>query len=782
MQRYSSFVFLSAVLALAGASTATAQTARVQVIHNAADPAAAAVDVYLDDVLLLDDFEFRSATPFSDVPAAVEIVIGIAPSASTGPADILASFPVTLETDESYTVIATGVLDPGAFAPNPEGREIGFELLLRSGARESAVDPAQVDVFGVHGITDAPALDVLDDEGTALVEDAGYGDMTEYLSFDEGVVVLEITPAGDNDSPLSTVEVDLTGVPDSSAVVLASGFWDPSANQDGPTPAALVVFPSGEVIIASFPPPDDGDEGCTYSKGYWKNHPAAWPPSPSPDDPFLNSSMTWMEVLWTPPKGGNAYIQLGRQYAAAQLNILTGASDAEVASELERARELLEGSSPEDPPSGSERKEFHDLAETLDAYNNGQIGPGHCDDRDEVAAYAWMQIVHNAADPALDQVDVYLGEDLILDDFGFRTATPFVRLPADVPLQVGLAPSSSSGLADTVRSFTFTLDENGRYFAVASGVVDTTMFEQNPDGRDTGLSVYVREDPPEEESKPVKVPRGHYPPPASCRLWYRGTPPGHQPEPVPCTELDGKPNDALIVTSNGVWQVEPENAAIVAGHHVTDAPTVDIVARDVGVVFDDVAYGDFTNVMSVPATSYVLDVTPGTDNDQIVASFLVDLTEFAGQSIAVLASGFLDPSVNQDGPPFALLAIFPDGSVAELPPETADGSGDSPAERRSSAAGLEQGTEIPESVELASAYPNPFNPTARIAFGIPEKGEVRLTVHDALGRLVKVLFDGQLSEGSYEMTFEAGALPSGLYVYRIQTRSKVLSNTMMLVK
>ena len=51
--------------------------ARLQVIHNAADPIADEVDVYLNGTLALDNFAFRTATPFIDVPAGVEINIGL---------------------------------------------------------------------------------------------------------------------------------------------------------------------------------------------------------------------------------------------------------------------------------------------------------------------------------------------------------------------------------------------------------------------------------------------------------------------------------------------------------------------------------------------------------------------------------------------------------------------------------------------------------------------------------------------------------------------------------
>ncbi|MBD3377735.1 DUF4397 domain-containing protein, partial [candidate division KSB1 bacterium] len=173
-----------AILSLLVLSISVAWTqpnARVQIIHNAADPAVASVDIYVNGDLFLDDFGFQKATPFVDVPANTELSIAIAPGNSASVDDALATFPVTLDADETYTVIANGVLDPGAFADNPDGKSTGFQLFVKTGSKEMADNDDEVEFFVLHGATDAPAVDVKARDVATLVDGAAYGDMTDYL-------------------------------------------------------------------------------------------------------------------------------------------------------------------------------------------------------------------------------------------------------------------------------------------------------------------------------------------------------------------------------------------------------------------------------------------------------------------------------------------------------------------------------------------------------------------------------------------------------------------------
>jgi predicted outer membrane repeat protein len=90
--------------------------------------------------------------------------------------------------------------------------------------------------------------------------------------------------------------------------------------------------------------------------------------------------------------------------------------------------------------------------------------------------------------------------------------------------------------------------------------------------------------------------------------------------------------------------------------------------------------------------------------------------------------------------------------------------------------------ELPASIELYQNYPNPFNPSTTITYDLPERTHVELVVFDLLGRIVAVLVDAQQTPGRYDIHFEAGNLPSGIYLYRLKTVSTVLISKMTFIK
>jgi Secretion system C-terminal sorting domain len=96
--------------------------------------------------------------------------------------------------------------------------------------------------------------------------------------------------------------------------------------------------------------------------------------------------------------------------------------------------------------------------------------------------------------------------------------------------------------------------------------------------------------------------------------------------------------------------------------------------------------------------------------------------------------------------------------------------------------GAEQPINTPNKYSLDQNYPNPFNPTTKISYSIKEEGLVTLKVYDILGKEVTTLVNENKPAGYYEAEFNASALPSGMYIYKIQTGSFSDVKKMLLTK
>jgi photosystem II stability/assembly factor-like uncharacterized protein len=95
--------------------------------------------------------------------------------------------------------------------------------------------------------------------------------------------------------------------------------------------------------------------------------------------------------------------------------------------------------------------------------------------------------------------------------------------------------------------------------------------------------------------------------------------------------------------------------------------------------------------------------------------------------------------------------------------------------------------EIPKSFKLEQNYPNPFNPSTKIKFDIPSEGKsqkakVKLLIYNILGKEIQTLVNEQLQPGSYEVTFDGGNLPSGVYFYKLYSGNFTETKKLILLK
>jgi len=568
-------LFTLLLISVAGFSQATS---RVQVIHNSADAAAATVDVYLTvsplpSTLLYDDVDFRTATAFADAPAGVPLQIGIAPGTSTSVADTIRNFNLTLTANETYVVVANGIVSTSGYSPAP-----AFGLDVYAMGQEAATMPANTDVLVCHGSTDAPTVDVVEVAAGAgtVVDDASYQDFAGYLNLPTADYSLQvrtmdgITTVAQFGAPLQTL--NLGGA---AAVVVASGFLDPSMNSNGPAFGLWAALPTGGPLV-----------------------------------------------------------------------------------------ELP--------------------AETIST--------------------ARVQVIHNCADAAAATVDVWLNDGLLIDDFEFRNATPFIDAPAGAPFDITITGPMATDTTNPVWRNSYTLTGGETYILVADGIVSGSGYTPAPA---FDLSVYA-------------------------------------------TAQEG-------ATTAG-------NVSVAVHHGSTDAPMVDVEETSVpaGVIVDDISYPEFQGYLDLGALDYTLNINASANNATVVTySAPLNSLNLADNAIMVVASGFLDPTMNSSGPAFGLWVALSSGGA--LVP-------------------LSVVTNIQDRLNDAEIklFPNPTTDQLNINFNGLKAGESIVTVYDLNGTQVAQRNFGTQA-GDSELQMDLSAVPTGLYMINLQQGDYQISEKIQVI-
>lgn len=112
-------------------------------------------------------------------------------------------------------------------------------------------------------------------------------------------------------------------------------------------------------------------------------------------------------------------------------------------------------------------------------------------------------------------------------------------------------------------------------------------------------------------------------------------------------------------------------------------------------------------------------------------------------------------------------SVVSDARIVTFVRSTSSGSGD---------------PEHPTRFSLDQNYPNPFNPQTTISYTLDETAFVRLTVYDVIGKEIATLVSEEKPSGDHRLTFEAGRLNSGVYVYRIEAGDHTAMKRMVLLK
>ena len=134
--------------------------------------------------------------------------------------------------------------------------------------------------------------------------------------------------------------------------------------------------PTADIVVQTLP----AAQNCTFTLGYWKTHPAAWPTT-SLTLGSVNYTAAELQAILNTSPSGNGLIILAHQLIAAKLNILNGA-DGTVVNATIAAADAQIGALVVPPTGGSSDSltpaSVNSNSHILDDWNNGITGPGHC--------------------------------------------------------------------------------------------------------------------------------------------------------------------------------------------------------------------------------------------------------------------------------------------------------------------------------------------------------------------------------------------------------------------
>ncbi|MFN4234318.1 MAG: DUF4397 domain-containing protein [Bacteroidia bacterium] len=782
-----------------GILSSFAQTARVQVIHNSADLAAQTVDVWLDNTLLIDNFQFRTASPFINAPAGTPLTIGIAPANSTSAAQSIATFPVTLAANETYVVVANGIVSATGYSPATP-----FNLHIYNMGRETASNSSNTDVLVFHGATDAPTVDVVGVGAGTLVDNLAYAQFSNgYLQLPTADYNVQIRNQAGTDvvaeylAPLQSLNLD-----GEALVVVASGFLNPANNSNGPafglyaapvTGGSLIALPSSPITTARVQVIHNSADAAAQTVDVWLDNTliiddfAFRTSSPFIDAPAgtqftigiapanstsssqaiatfpvtLNGNGKYVVVAngivsatgYSPATPFNLHIyNMGRETASNSSNtdvlVFHGATDAPIVDVVGvGAGTLVDNLAYAQFSNGYLQLPTADYnvqirnqagtdvvaeylaplqslnldGEALVVVASGFLNPANNSNGPAFGLYAApvtggnlvqlpstaistarVQVIHNSADAAAQTVDVWLNNTLLLDNFAFRTASPFVDAPAGSPFTIGIAPANSTSSSQAIATFPVTLNGNGKYIVVANGIVSSSGYSPN---KPFNLYVY--------------------------------------------------PTAREVANSSS-------NTDVLVFHGATDAPTVDVVATGNGLLVDDLAYTEFAGYLSLPTNNYELLLTDSAGATPI-AKFGAPLSalNLQGAAITVLASGFVNPSANSNGPAFGLYAATAAGGALVALPVLPTPSG------------LNENN----SILNVNLYPNPVNTIINF---VADKDLVnaQIIIMDISGRAVKQYTFN--TSASAVNSIDVSDLTNGIYLMQLNNNGEV--NTFRFIK
>jgi hypothetical protein len=798
-------LLLSALCLLLPTQDVIAQTARVQLVHVAPDPAIETVDVYLNGERLIDDFQYRTATAYLDIPAGRHLIT-FAPADSRED-DLRFGFyeiEVELQDGETYSMMAAGLHSPRSFAPNPYGIDRSFRLFVKEGARETYSEtPGHFHVRQFYAIPDMPRTEFK--VGGFVTQPFDYGEFGDFAGVRPGVWTSYLKAAGPAVAAYSASSFNSAGYEGLGVLEIFSGLF---YTGEGIDIEVLNVLPDGTV---------DRQLKATTTFRAQMIHASA--------DPAVGSVDIYMD-------GGPLYRGLDYRKARPYIDLPVGWHHFTVYRAGDKTKPLVVRKS----LFGKEgRPSQFALIGVADTENFNPNPDGRDISLDVLAMHDAMEAYDNPHQfrgrqlfavtdmpPANFMAQNFaVSEDMKFGDYspysgttpGVRTAYVRAYSPASAPwVKVDFDSRDHGGSAWT--------QVFSGFFAGESGL-DIDWFLVHADGSVTSHTVTTQEGriqfvhaapDPDVESVDLYVDGGLLVKDLSYKSAtpYITLPSGlHYFDVVASTSnsrdesllrrrtvLGSKKTHSMVlagVVDPEGWAPNPDDHSLFLGLFlardaqeaasqpthvavreflgVTDLASVDLWSESDGsTVFMDIEYCQFSPVYDGELEGILTGayrLTGASNRDARLFWTSHDWSGYDGTSVLEVVTGTTDD--------LHWFQVFPNGDVHThaIVMGTVDVE--------------DVELEIPSDFAILGNYPNPFNPSTSITFDLPDAASVRVQVFDATGRMLMETKEATFTAGAgHAVQVDATAWGSGLYLYKViaraRTSSWIGSGRMMLVK
>lgn len=792
-----------AVLA-AISTTAAAQTARIQIVHDSPDPAVEWLSLYLNDIKVADSLLFRNATPYLEVPAGIGIQAGFAPLNSTSSNDVFKTVTINLDPGKDYVVVILGVIDLNHRA-NPDGIPIDLRLLV-SETRPDAATLETSDYLFINGTTDAPNLDFRQRGKDPIVSGVAYGTAVGYVAYDKYVYTMDVAPTEAPERILGSFDLDVGFLMDKAFTLITSGFLNKFENANGPQLKLMVVTTTGQTVTVD--PAEPTEDLATMQ--VINNSPDV--NFPNGFDIYFNGGRAINDLRFknvTPFFGipGNATLTIEIKNSTGGLPIRTTALTVDPGKNyLLMITGVVVTSQYAPNPDG----EPTDLAITVNQSIRlfpSKLGVGE------------FVFAHGVPDAPAADMEITDLEDPITD-VPFAEMTGYRDISQVDDVLAEMVPSGSDlpaiarhrinlpfvlGRTFVMYAAGFLRPENNRngekaqiMLAFPEGVVVALRFREiateaarlqlihaSPEPSLQTADLYVDYDlvaddatfmsgtpfvdvparktvtisvaPPESEG--VEDATASFKMQFDDATAYAGLLSGVASPTAFAPNPDGRPTalglhvigDAL---ENGI---DGSQLTVLAANEITDAPASNFTSEGTQVLAQGIRYAQAGDYAVVPALYRYIDVRRQANDTRVGASY-INFENLAGRAGILVASGFADPAANGDGPGFSTFLVLDDGSTIPSDQNIVSNESDSP--------------EAAGSIRLQGNYPNPFTDETNIVIDLPESSEVTIKLIDATGRIVRrrppVLLPAGIGQ---TIGISANDLPAGMYLYSIVVAS-----------